>query len=82
MIWNWITRLWSAFSQFLNVLLLNGHPNESISGRCYGEPWPRTMKIVNAVFSFQANHCKSAYLSDVRWAREYLAKTAEKNLEG
>jgi hypothetical protein len=77
----YIAHLWSAFSQFLNVLLLNGHPNESISGRCYGEPWPRTMKIVNWLFFWQQNHCKSAYLNDVKWAKSYLAETERKGLE-
>ena len=74
----YIAKLWSAFSQFLNVLLLNGHPNESISGRCYGEPWPLAMKVVNRVFFWQQNHCKSAYMSDIRWAQQYLIDDEKK----
>lgn len=77
----YIAKMWSAFSQFLNVLLLNGHPNESISGRCYGEPWPRAMRIINWVFFWQKNHCKSAYMTDVKWARFYLSETERKGLE-
>jgi hypothetical protein len=69
-----LSGLLNACSQTLNVLLLNGHPNESISGRCYREPWPRAMKIINGMFFWQNNHCRGAYRADVQWAREYLAK--------
>lgn len=82
MIWNYIARLWSAFSQFLNVLLLNGHPNESISGRCFGAPWPRAMRVVNWLFSWQSpDHCRAAYFNDVNWARGYLEQAERKGLE-
>lgn len=64
--------LWSASSQFFNVLLFLGHPNESISGRSYREPWPLAYKIINRVFFWQKDHCKSAYLNDVKWAEKYL----------
>ena len=77
-LWNYIARLWSAFSQFLNVLLCNGHPNESISGRCYREPWPFAMRVVNALFFWQKRHCQSAYESDLRWAKYYVAKDTQR----
>jgi hypothetical protein len=80
--WNYLSRLWSAFSQFLNVLLLNGHPNESISGRCYREPWPRAERVVNLLFRWQSSsHCKSAFMSDLRWAKSYIDESARKDLE-
>ena len=64
--------IWSATSQWLNVVFLLGHANESISGRCYREPWPLAMKIVNKVFFWQVDHCKSAYTTDLKWAKEYI----------
>lgn len=66
-----ITATWSACSQLANVLLLQGHPNESISGRCHREGW-RFKKVVNAIFFWQADHCRGAYSKDLKWANEYL----------
>jgi len=71
--------IWSATSQWLNVVLLLGHPNESISGRCYREPWPKLMWLVNKAFFWQVNHCKSAYTTDLKWAKEYIEN--DKSLE-
>ncbi len=69
---HYIMGLWSASSQFFNVLLFFGHPNESISGRSYREPWPLAHKLINTIFFWQKDHCKSAYLNDVKWAENYL----------
>ena len=66
-----ITATWSACSQLANVLLLQGHPNESISGRCHREGW-RSKKVINAIFFWQVDHCKSAYTNDLKWAKQYL----------
>lgn len=68
----YLKRVWSALSQLINVVLLMGEPNESISGRCYREPWPRAMAIINALFFWQVNHCRSAYTKDLEWAKNYL----------
>ena len=67
----YLKRIWSAFSQFLNVLFLFGHPNESISGRSYREGWA-AKKLINVFFFWQADHCKVAYDNDLRWATEYI----------
>jgi hypothetical protein len=68
----YLWRIWSATSQWLNVVFLFGHPNESISGRCYREPWPRAMALINKMFFWQVNHCKSAYNNDLKWAKAYI----------
>ena len=68
----YLKHLWNAWSQLLNVALLGGHPNESISGRCHREPWPRTKRVVNTMFYWQKDHCKSAYTNDIKWAKAYL----------
>jgi hypothetical protein len=66
--------IWSATSQWLNVVLLLGHPNESISGRSYREPWPLAMKIINALHFWQNNHCRGAYNKDLEWAKDYIER--------
>jgi hypothetical protein len=68
----YLWRIWSATSQWFNVVVLLGHPNESISGRCYREPWPRAMALINKMFFWQVNHCKSAYNNDLKWAKAYI----------
>jgi hypothetical protein len=75
---SYLPAIWSACSQLANVVLLNGHPNESISGRCHGAPWPRIKRIVNALFWWQVDHCKSAYSNDVKWAKAYVEQNLNK----
>ena len=65
--------LWSASSQFVNVLLMLGNSNESISGRAHREVW-KVKKIINAIFFWQIDHCKSAYTNDLKWAQAYIDK--------
>jgi prepilin-type processing-associated H-X9-DG protein len=67
----YIKSLWSACSQLANVAFLGGHANESISGRAHREPWPRAKRVINALFFWQVDHCKSAYMNDVKWAKAY-----------
>jgi hypothetical protein len=67
----YLSGIWSASSQWFNVVVLFGHPNESISGRCYREPWPRLMSLINKMFFWQVNPCKSAYTNDLKWAKAY-----------
>ena len=68
----YLSGIWSATSQWFNVVVLLGHPNESISGRCYREPWPRAMALINKMLFWQVNHCKSAYTNDLKWAKAYI----------
>jgi hypothetical protein len=63
--------IWSATSQWFNVVLLLGHPNESISGRSHREDW-QLKKLINAILFWQVDHCKSAYNNDVKWAKAYI----------
>ena len=74
-----ITAAWSAMSQLANVLVLQGHPNESISGRCHREGW-WFKKVVNGIFFWQVDHCKSAYTNDLKWAKQYLESDYLNNL--
>lgn len=74
--YEYIKRVWSAFSQMLNVVFLFGHPNESISGRSHREPWPRAKRVINWMFWWQKDHCRSAYMTDITWAKAYLDQDA------
>ena len=76
-----IGALWNIASQAVNVVFLGGHPNESVSGRCHREPWPHAKRLVNSMFFWQKDHCRSAYTNDLEWARDYL-KTAEPGYNG
>lgn len=64
-------RIGDALSQLLNVLLLNGHPNESLSGRAW-----RTSSVwyivIDAVLWFDPDHCMSAYLNDLQYAKDLI----------
>ena len=68
------SRLFSATSQWLNVLLLDGEPNESISGRCYREGWTKAEAVINRLFFWQNRHCRGAYARDLQWAQDYIAQ--------
>lgn len=66
-----LIRIGDALSQLLNVLFLNGHPNESLSGRAYrtGSKW---RAVIDAIFWFDRNHCFISYMNDVRYAGQLL----------
>lgn len=60
-------RILIAIDQLLNTLL-GGWPDETLSSRCYRwardgvRAWPR--KLVNGLFFWQRDHCKSSYESE------------------
>jgi hypothetical protein len=72
----WLTKTGSAFSQILNTMLLQGDPNESISGRSYrlrdNKYWGISYKLVNMLFFLQEDHCKEAYDKDLVWSERYV----------
>ena len=73
----WLIRIGDATSQWVNSLF-GGHPNESISGRAYREnkPW---RKWIDALLWFDRDHCKTAYLNDVKYAAQLLARHKGQN---
>ena len=68
---DWIARIGGAVSRLLNVLLLNGSPDESISGRAHRENWEIEIWI-DRIFFWQKHHCMDAYLWDIDRARWLL----------
>ena len=73
-----------AISQLFNVLLLPRHKytnaNESISGRCHRCGWKCAEKVINAIFYvFEKDHCRKAYIADVRRARSLIEEYERSN---
>ena len=69
-------------SQFLNVWIFDGHPDETISGRSHregeigGDPaWAKRAAIINRVAG-NPDHCKRSHEADVAFAGMILAAHA------
>jgi hypothetical protein len=60
-----------AFSRFVNCLF-GGNEYESISARSYKEGRVFMMKIINALFFWQNNHCRGAYNNGLKRMKEYI----------
>ena len=62
----YLWRLLVAFDQLLNVVLLNGSEDHTISGRVGYKArlgkrrWLIAEKIINTVFWFDPNHCRKS----------------------
>lgn len=74
-------RAGDALSQFFNVLLFNGHPNESMSGRAW-----RTKakflgiylyKVIDTILWFDKDHCKTAYENDIAYAKTIVEENSK-----
>jgi hypothetical protein len=75
----WLYRLAAAISQIGNVIIFNGSPDETISGRAYrrgvlenSHKWKIYYNIVNKIFFFQDDHCKTSHEEDVNFAKYIL----------
>jgi hypothetical protein len=71
----YLTRVFDATSQLLNVVLLNGDANESISGRSYREGWVTTADIIDTILFWDEDHCSCAYEADLARARQLMGHT-------
>ena len=60
-------------SQTLNVWLLAGHPDQTVSARAYlsrnHKVWGYSYRILNKIFFWQADHCYTSHQQDVERAR-------------
>jgi hypothetical protein len=67
-----LIRIGDALSQLCNVIFLNGHPNESLSGRAWRTKsvW---YKVIDKMLWFDKNHCETAFYNDVKYARGLLS---------
>lgn len=69
----YIFRFLDCFTQTFNTWILNGSPDESTSGRAYFRQfykptkfWRVMYKIINTIFFLEEDHCKDAYLKDLK----------------
>ncbi len=78
-----IRRLAVLASQTLNVLIFDGEPDETVSGRAWregavgGNPvWERRRQIIDRAFALVGdhNHCRNSHEKDIAFARLILAK--------
>jgi len=70
---DYLMRVGSALSQLANVVFLNGHPNESISGRSWRCRW-RIRLYIDAFFALfgDPDHCLMSHVNERLWARDLL----------
>jgi hypothetical protein len=68
---NQFIRIAAWLSQGVNVLLLGGHHDETVSARAYRRAWP-LRHVINAIFFFQEDHCYQSHMWDIKWASELL----------
>jgi hypothetical protein len=67
----YLMKIGDSFSQLLNVIFLNGSANESLSGRAWRTKsvW---YKVIDFVLWFDKDHCQTAHLNDIRYARDLI----------
>lgn len=73
-------RLAALGSQLINVLLFNGSPDETVSGRAYRQGvlmqhagWARARRVIDRVFWWDGEHCYKSHMQDVRMAEAITA---------
>jgi len=77
---NYFNNLWIAFSTLINVLVFNGSPIQCFSSRCYAEPRPKTMWVINKIIFWQNNHCRGAFAHDLRMAETFIQDAKNRNI--
>ena len=75
--WEYTIKIGNSLSQLLNVVILNGEPDECLSGRAYRTNTKWAIKLIDLVFFWDHNHCKSAYTNDLNYARQVLLRHKE-----
>ena len=68
----YLYRVFDAISQFVNVVLLNGDANESISGRAHRQGWKTAEALIDTLFFLEPGHCYWAHMNDLARARELV----------
>lgn len=57
----WLRQSSIALDQLINAFIFFGYADETLSARCYREHRKLPMKIINAIFFLQDNHCKTSF---------------------
>lgn len=74
-----LLKLLTLFSQLLNVIVFNGSPDETVSGRAWREGWTnpawrKRQLLIDRLFRDRL-HCKRSHERDVLFARMILDST-------
>lgn len=74
---SYVTRIAAWLSQGANCIVLNGSPDQTVSARAYVQRhtpgWRIAYRAINALFFWQADHCRESHEADVRFARDVLS---------
>lgn len=70
-----MTRIFAALSELTNAAI-GGHNNETLSGRAYRTK-SKYVPIINSIFFWQVNHCKTSHEDDIEWAKEFLSEAKD-----
>lgn len=72
----WLARVAAYVSQGINVALLAGSPDETVSGRAYRQGvlqghsgWNHARGVVNALIFWEEDHCLKSHQQDVKAAK-------------
>lgn len=71
-----LTRIAAWLSQGVNTVLLGGHQNRTVSARAHlaasrgSRTGQAARRAINALFFWQADHCRASFMRDVEFARE------------
>jgi len=60
---HWLRQTVISFDQLVNAFLFGGWADETLSSRAYRE-FPRLAKIIDLLFWFDPEHCKTSYMSE------------------
>ena len=76
----WISNLLITLSQALNSIVLFGNPNETFSarawrGRTSSKAWKTTVKVIDALYFWEEDHCLNSHLADVAFAKKVLQQS-------
>lgn len=62
----------SLLSRFINAAFLCGSTHQTTSARMHIEEWPRGKAIINWFFFWQKDHCRWAWIQEVKEARRTI----------
>lgn len=70
-IWAWLVQVAIALDQVANAAIPGGYADESMSSRAHRmrvkghKYWGWTARAIDALFFWQANHCRNAWLDEM-----------------
>lgn len=71
-----LLRLSAWASQTVNVWLLFGHHDQTVSARCYvnrhKKGWKFFYYLINMIFFWQDDHCRDSFIQDVLFSEEVI----------